>query len=318
MTAPRCSDEEFISLFNSGGTVPLQKKYGLAPRSIFNRVATLKTHGHYLENPINAGNKRKDAPGRGHHRIEWNIPDGEVLIGSDAHRWPGALPPAMRAFLKFAKDREPKAIVLNGDIFDGANISRHAQIMWEKAPGVAKELEAAQDWLNDLVMAAPKNALMAWPQGNHDARFESKLSAGSPEFAGVKGLHLKDHFSNRLTPCWAVWINGDTVVKHRGRGGDHANFNNTIRSGKNIVTGHLHSAKVTPFDDYNGTRWGVDCGCLADPYGPQFLGYTEDGFRNHRAGFCILTFKDGQLLQPELVLVWDEKTVQFRGELIRV
>ena len=308
----RCSDEEFVRDFNLLGPAGLARKLNIAARAIYSRRNTLEKHGHQLVAPS------KRAAGFGHHRLEWTIPDGEVLIGSDAHIWPGDEPVMMRAFRLFAKKRNPKAVILNGDIFDGANISRHAQIMWEKSPGVAKELEAVQDWLNKLVLGSPVNIPMAWPQGNHDARFETKLSANASEFANVKGMHLKDHFSNRLTPCWSVWINDTVVVKHRQKGGIHATHNNTVGAGKSMVTGHLHSAKVTPFTDYNGTRWGVDCGCLADPYGPQFLGYTEDGFRNHRAGFCVLTFVNGALLQPELCLVWDEDHVQFRGEIIRV
>ena len=90
-------------------------------------------------------------------------------------------------------------------------------------------------------------------------------------------------------------------------------------SGKTIVTGHLHSLKVTPFSDYAPRpRWGVDTGTLADPYGPQFRDYCEDNPVNWRSGFVVLTFHKGKLLWPELVHVFDDKHVEFRGELIRV
>jgi hypothetical protein len=101
--------------------------------------------------------------------------------------------------------------------------------------------------------------------GNHDARFENRLAANAPQYEQVHGFSLKDHFP-AWRPCWAVW-NGSTVIKHRYKGGVHATHNNTVNSGVNIVTGHLHSLKVTPFDDYNGTRYGVDTGTLADPQG---------------------------------------------------
>jgi hypothetical protein len=118
-------------------------------------------------------------------------------------------------------------------------------------------------------------------------------------------------------PCWSTWINDDVVVKHRFKGGMHAPQNNTLWSGRTMVTGHLHSAKVQPITDYNGTRYGVDTGCLAETFGEQFRDYTEDNPRNWRSGFCVLTFKGGKLLQPELVLAWDERHVEFRGEVIR-
>ena len=89
-------------------------------------------------------------------------------------------------------------------------------------------------------------------------------------------------------------------------------------AGKTIITGHLHSAKVIPFDDYNGTRYGVDGGCIADTDHKAFTDYTEDGPKNWRSAFVILTFKDGLLMQPELVLKWNEESVQFRGDIIKL
>jgi hypothetical protein len=106
-------------------------------------------------------------------------------------------------------------------------------------------------------------------------------------------------------------------VKHRYKGGVHATHNNTASSGKSIVTGHLHSLKVTPYADYNGNRFGVDTGTLAEPNGPQFE-YGEENPQNHRSGFAILTLENGKLLWPELVHKWDHGRVEFRGEIIDV
>jgi hypothetical protein len=130
-------------------------------------------------------------------------------------------------------------------------------------------------------------------------------------------MHLRDHFP-RWVPCWAAWINDDVVVKHRYKGGTHAAHNNTLYAGKTMVTGHLHALKVSPFNDYHGTRWGVDTGTIADPQGPQFVDYTEDNPKDWRAGFVVLTFKDGELLWPEVVRVMDDEHVDFRGKVIRV
>jgi hypothetical protein len=181
---------------------------------------------------------------------------------------------------------------------------------------VAEELKVCGERLQEIAEAAP-GAKKIWTLGNHDARFETRLASVAPEYANIKGFHLQDHFPD-WTPCWDTWINGSVVVKHRWKGGVHAAHNNTVASGKTMITGHLHSAKVAPYTDYTGTRFGVDTGCLADPWGGQFLDYTENGCRNWRAGFAVLTFIGGKLLWPELVTVWDRNTVQFRGELIKV
>jgi len=108
------------------------------------------------------------------------------------------------------------------------------------------------------------------------------------------------------------------VIKHRFKGGIHAPWNNTIYAGKTIITGHLHSAKVIPFTDYDGTRWGADTGTLADTFGPQFRAYMEDNPRNWRSAFLFLTFQHYELRWPELVPVLDENHVEFRGEVIEV
>jgi hypothetical protein len=129
-------------------------------------------------------------------------------------------------------------------------------------------------------------------------------------------VHLKDHFGN-WEPTWRCDVN-DAVIKHRFKGGIHATHNNTMWAGKTIITGHLHSAKVTPFTDYNGTRYGVDLGCLASPDHRAFLDYTEANPKNWREAFCVLTWKDGVLMHPELVLRWNDNAVQFRGEVIEV
>jgi hypothetical protein len=153
--------------------------------------------------------------------------------------------------------------------------------------------------------------------GNHDSRFSTRLATVAPEFARVHGTHLKDHFP-AWRPAWSTWINGNVVVKHRFKGGMHAPHNNTVAAGLSMVTNHLHSAKVIPYTDYNGTRYGVDSGCMADPDSFAFVNYTEDNPKNWREALCVLTFKDGRLMQPELIMKWDVNSVEFRGAVIGV
>ena len=250
--------------------------------------------------------------GRKHLEIE----DGTVIVFSDAHYWPGEPSTAHRALLHFCRKTNPAVIVCNGDAIDGSSISRHPPIGWESCPTVKEELEVCQDRLGEIAAACAK-AAKVWLLGNHDARFETRLAAVAPEFRDIHGIHLHDHFPD-WTCGWSLHINDAVVVKHRLSGGTHAPYNNAIKSGRSMVTGHLHSQKVTPFTDYNGTRYGVDTGCLADTYHDAFQGYCEDNPRDWRAGFCVLTFRDGYLLMPELVSVWDRDRVQFRGELISV
>lgn len=250
-------------------------------------------------------------------RKELAVDTGTVIVFSDAHYWPGEPSVAHRALVKFCNDLSPVAVVCNGDAIDGSAISRHPPIGWESCPTVKEELEVCQERLGEISLAAKDAATKIWLLGNHDARFETRLAQVAPEFRDIHGIHLHDHFLGWACG-WSLFINDNVVIKHRFKGGTHAPFNNTVAAGRSIVTGHLHSAKVTPFCDYNGVRYGVDTGCLADTYHDAFQGYLEDNPRDWRAGFCVLTFQDGKLLMPELCLVWDRETVQFRGELIKV
>lgn len=247
------------------------------------------------------------------------IRNGIVLVGSDAHYWPGKPSTAHRAFVELAHALKPSLIVLNGDVIDAASISRHPRIGWEYQPSVKEEIDVGQERLAEIEKAAPK-ADRIWTLGNHDARFEMRLAERAPEFAEVHGIHLKDHFP-RWHPAWSVEVNGNTIIKHRWKGGTHAAFNNAKDSGRNIVTGHLHSLGVSAYTDYSGTRFGADGGTLASPLGPQFTNYTEDNPLNWRSGFLVLTFDAaGSLLWPEVVHVVNEAKgrVNFRGELFNV
>jgi hypothetical protein len=257
-------------------------------------------------------------------RLMLDIKDGEVLIGSDAHYWPGEASTAHRAFVLFCKERKQrlKAVVMNGDELDGATISRHAPIGWEKRPSLIDEIDAVKERLGEIERAIGKAAPLYWPLGNHDARFSTRLAHVAPEYARIHGVQLKDHFPF-WRPCWSLWINNRVVIKHRIRGGIHATRNNTLAAGMTTVTGHLHSLKVAPVTDYNGTRWGVDCGTLlepgiGEPWGNQVVNYTEDGPLDHRSGFVLLTFKDGELLWPEQIFVRKRGQVEFRGDVFSV
>ena len=313
MSRAQLSDKDFVQQFEALGPHAMARKFKSNTRAVYRRRERLeKKLRRQITPPAHAMNTRRNVAHP--QRIDIEVKDGVVLVGSDAHYWPGDATVAHRAFVKFCRDLRPTSVIMNGDVMDGASISRFPPIGWEASPTVAEEVGAAQARLREVSDATP-GASHIWPLGNHDGRFETRLATVAPEFANVHGVHLHDHFPD-WSPCWAAWINGNVVVKHRFKGGDHATWNNVIKAGLTMVTGHLHSLQVRPFTDYNGTRWGVDTGCLADAYGKQFTDYSEDNPRNHRSGFAVLTFKDGQLLDPEVVRVWDAERVVFRGKLI--
>ena len=312
----KISDELFKSEFMKIGAEGMCRKYGgLLPAGIYARRRRIENREGIVLSP----------PRRGGHVqqldqhpavIQLGIQDGHILVGSDSHYWPGIVSTAHTAFLEFLREFKPKVVIKNGDEMDFPAISRHSPIGWESRPKVSEEIDNTQAMLSEIEKLS-KGARHIWPCGNHDGRFETRLATLAPEYAKVHGVHLKDHFP-KWEPCWAAFVNTDTVIKHRIKGGIHATRNNTMASGRTVVTGHLHALKVAPHSDYNGTRWGVDCGTMADPYGPQFYNYTEANPMDWRSGFVLLTFAKGKLLWPELVWVSGPDTVQFRGREWRV
>lgn len=324
MTAAKCTDAEFIELWRTHKSAARMAKHlGVADRNVMQRRRRLEAKYAIRLDAEDPRTETWTHRQTAHHhakRLDLGILNGVIVCFSDAHFWPGIRTTAYLGLLKVIDGMKPHAVINNGDAFDGASISRFPRIGWDSTPSIIEELKACEAALGEIEETARKarhNSRLVWTLGNHDARFENRLAANAPQYEHVKGFSLKDHFP-AWEPCWAVWNGPQTVIKHRYKGGVHATHNNTVNSGVNIVTGHLHSLKVTPFDDYHGTRYGVDTGTLADPSGPQFSNYLEESPTNWRSGFVVLTFVDGQLLFPEVVKVHAPGKIEFRGQVIDV
>ena len=330
-----CSDEEFIELWDRLKNARKVGEFlGVATRNIYARRRrveerlgvslandTLPSDGLKLtKNYIKGQNLSKLAETRVKQYekdIRFDLKDGVVMIASDCHYWPGIVSTAHKAFCKLAKDLSPKLVILNGDILDGARISRHERSMWQKTPTLKEEVHAVQDRCAEIERASGKAALIR-TIGNHDARFENYLCRNAPEFEEMTGVTLLDYLP-RWRAGWAVHMNPGThgwvTIRHRPvSGGVHSAYNSALKSGVHYVHGHLHKLEVKPWADYRGRRYGIDCGTLAEPAGPQF-DYTEAGPLNWASGFVVLTFKDGYLIEPEVCVV-DRGQAWFRGQTV--
>jgi hypothetical protein len=312
----RCSDQDFIELCRNH---PAKEVAEILKLSSTSKVYERKKR---IERDYEISLSHKPTTNPEYTAIrEISIPDGCVIVGNDAHYWPGEAPTMHRAMVYLLKQLKPVAVVANGDFFDGSAISRFPSIGWEKSPQVQQELEVVQDRMDELFKAS-RNAQHFWTAGNHDLRFESRLAAVAPEYRGVKGIHLKDHIQG-WTPCWAVDINRDTPswteIRHRERAGIHASYNNTVNAGVTLVTGHDHRADVVPFNDRRGRRYGVRTGMMADsPLDSQFRDYLESRRVNWQSAIAVLTYVSGVLLYPELCLKVDDGKVEFRGAIFQV
>lgn len=329
----RISDEEFIDAWNRLGSPSAVAKYlKMATRAAASRRRSMeKKYGISLPSVIpptsNTSKKTivgnaitklsEDRARRYETEMHVDVSDAIVLIASDAHYWPQIVTPAHKAFCKLVKSLSPALVILNGDILDGARISRHPRSLWEKQPELKEEIHAVQDRCAEIERASGKAKLIR-TIGNHDARFENYLCTNAPEMEEMPGAMLLDYLP-RWRAGWAVHVNAEseswTVIRHRPVGGGiHAAYNSALRSGVNYVHGHLHKLQYTPWGDYRGRRYGVDTGTLAEPKGPQFH-YTEAGPLNWASGFAVLTFRDGRLLEPEMCVVINGQAY-FRGQRV--
>jgi hypothetical protein len=318
MVAPRATEEEFISAYRElQSTTLVAQRFDMTPARVNKRKRFLEEK-HGITLPVFDHRKAyntAEVPQKEVARLE--VEDGQVLIGSDIHIWPGPRSTMQRAFIQFARTLKPTAIILNGDVADMASVSRHPSIGWQKIPTIQEEIEAISDFLDDLLKASP-NSKRIWAAGNHDLRFESRIANLIPQARGVQGVHLKDHFPG-WQPCWRVDINDDVVVRHREYGGEHADFTNVLKSGKTIVTGHDHRTGVVFYADYTGLRFGVRTGYMCDsPEDKQFVDYLEARRPNWHAAFAVLTFARRKLLVPELCIKEGDDHVQWRGGLVQI
>lgn len=314
----KISDAEFMELWKRhGGASGVAKAAKINVRSCFERRKFIEQkYGIVLESTHILARQRPKMPiPKNGFRAMLDVV-GHVMVGSDGHFWPGERSVAFDAFIKLIPVLKPAIIVMNGDSFDGARISRHPPGGWAKLPDVADELAAVKERHCEIEALAPENTPLVWCAGNHDSRFTARLAQVAPDYIRVHGTDIADHFPSWQF-CWSLWVNTHTVIKHKFHQGIHAAYNNVLRSGKNIISGHTHRLHATQFADYNGIRWGVEAGTLSE-IGPSTdkFAYAEDNPSIASKGFVVLSFTEsGMLLEPEFCRALNG-VAYFRGVAI--
>jgi hypothetical protein len=317
------TDEQFIALWReTGGRAKLVAQSmgsGVALRNVYDRRNRIEQrHGVHLPSAGDEGKSGRGDAGNNPNDYLQRVPvdgfTGSMVVFSDAHYWKGQPPSvAHQALLEVIREIKPKLVIANGDIFDGARISRFPRNGWENLPRISEELEEATERMAEIRHAAGRARLLR-TIGNHDIRFDRYLSMNASEMDGIAGFRLADHLK-AWPECMSIAVNGHTMIKHRFYGGIHAAYNATLRAGWSTFNGHTHHLEVKPWGDYNGRRYGVQTGAIAEVGGPQFA-YAEDGPSAGCSGFAVGTFdRAGRLLMPELAEVIDG-VAYFRGQRV--
>jgi hypothetical protein len=299
MATAACSDEDFIKLFRElGSPQAVADAIGVTARNVYHRRNSMqKKYGIEL---LSFSEKTRITNVTHEQKIYTQIKDGIIVVFSDAHYWPGPATVAHKALLAVVSNLKPAIVIANGDVFDGARVSRHDPIYKHETPSAKEEVEACVERMTEIEDAS-KNSTLLWNVGNHDQRLWRYIRVNAPEASGMPHTDLFDYFA-RWKQTYAIDVNGNTLIKHRWHNGIHATYNNALKGGVNVVTGHLHRLQITAWGDYTGRRYGVDTGCLAEPDGAQFM-YLEHNPVPWASGFAVLTYRNGILLPPELVEV---------------
>ena len=313
MTAPLCDEQTFIATWETSKTArEVSEKLGVGIRKVLTRRRRIEERL-----GISLRSLGGEAAAHWHPNTEHYILDHPftAVVFSDSHFWPDSMvdpSPALWILLEILQHIEPEIVIDNGDSFDGATASRHPPHGWEDSPTVEEELEANKTY-HGIISEAAGEADKRWVWGNHDRRFDARLATVLPQYKGVGGMSLPNHFPN-----WefrtSMTLNEAVLVKHNWHNGIHAAHNNTLKAGVSMITGHTHRGRIIPHTDFTGTRYGIECPTLARIDGPQFS-YGNENPANWQSGFLIVQV-DGSKIYPELVIM-DGNAARWAGRTWR-
>tara|TARA_R100000655_G_scaffold40580_2_gene76317 strand:- start:13353 stop:14378 length:1026 start_codon:yes stop_codon:yes gene_type:complete len=248
-----------------------------------------------------------------------------MVVFSDAH-FEGDETISYKILLKVLKDltfnRELKCLVANGDIMDLSILSTFAKYHTEIRPEertVQQEILDSQKQLNKIqkiVNGAKYPIVQLATFGNHETRISKSAMAWGRAFKDFESFKIQNIF-----PDWSWSMShllDDTVMlKHRMRGGIHTAYQNSMRAGLHVVTGHTHQLNYRTFNTYTSSAMAIQTGHLSEAYHP----YLEDNIANDwNNGFVVITVDPKEkTVHPEFVQVSNiHRSAYFRGKRYRV
>jgi len=244
-----------------------------------------------------------------------------MLVFSDAH-FEGHETVSFKIMCEVLKDllktRQLKCIVANGDIMDMSILSSFAKFHTEIRPKertVQKEIYDSQAQINriqKIIDKAKYPIKQLATFGNHETRLSKVAMSWGRAFEDLEAFKISNLFPDWE---WAMshLIDDTVMVKHRMRGGIHTSYQNSMRAGIHIVTGHTHQLNYRTFNTYSTSSMSIQTGHLSESYHP----YLEDNIANDwNNGFAVITIDPKEkTVHPELVQVSNlHRSAFFRGK----
>jgi hypothetical protein len=244
----------------------------------------------------------------------------DAIFFTDQHYCESERYPAHDILLQVIEDTNPKVLINGGDSLNGGQTGRFGKIGWEMSETPFQEYEATKRYLGEVEDAAPKAARF-WTLGNHDIRHETVLANHVPQMEHMPGSALEDLFP-QWRMGWLLWVNrfdkgiAGRKFKHRWHSGVHSAYNNTLRAGVNICTGHTHKLVQYHVTDDNGVRDAVEGGTIANPFSPVFHYLEGNPGQFWVQGFVVFHFMEGDSF-AEFVRLYERGSkyiARFRGK----
>jgi len=146
---------------------------------------------------------------------DYRLDDGSYLLLSISDTHSQFLCPFVHlAFLSAVRDLKPDGVLYNGDILEGAEISRHPQI-----PGWTEPLQSELDFAREMVRQVREDAghkgEVFWTGGNHDVdRLAMYLTQTARGLASLRDLRIDKLLG--LSDYNVRLLNGGTIASPKG------------------------------------------------------------------------------------------------------
>jgi len=194
---------------------------------------------------------------------------------------------ALIAAIQYAKQDRVENIILNGDILDSAQISRHPK--HADTPKFLNEIELAKQFLEGL-RSEFKDQNIYFKIGNHEDRLERYLMQNADALAGLidfRKLLKLDELGIRFVESTQFMRIENTYIVHghemKVSGGVNPARALILKAAANVVMGHVHRTSFASIKSLDGKFYkAYTTGCLCK----LRQAYMPHSNSNH--GFAII------------------------------
>jgi UDP-2,3-diacylglucosamine pyrophosphatase LpxH len=174
---------------------------------------------------------------------------------------------ALIAAIQYAKQDRVENIILNGDILDSAQISRHPK--HADTPKFLNEIELAKQFLEGL-RSEFKDQNIYFKIGNHEDRLERYLMQNADALAGLidfRKLLKLDDLGIRFVESTQFMKVENTYIVHghemKVSGGVNPARALILKAAANVVMGHVHRTSFASIKSLDGKFYkAYTMGCL--------------------------------------------------------